>query len=84
MLAARGISMADASEGYRSVTATSTEGEAMTGPDDAFLAPDDALLDVPEASPPGTEAVEPPGSAVPPREDGVEDVGPVGGESERE
>jgi len=75
--------MADASEGYRSGTATSTEGEAMTGPDDAFLAPDDALLDVPEASPPGTEAVERPGSAVPPREDGVEDVGPAGGGPER-
>jgi hypothetical protein len=54
----------------------------MTGPDDAFLAPDDALLDVPEAPPPGTEAVERPGPAVSPREDGVEDVGPAGGESE--
>ena len=55
----------------------------MTGPDDAFLAPEDALLDVPEAPPPGTEAVERPVSAVPPREDGVEDVSPAGGESER-
>lgn len=55
----------------------------MTGPDDAFLAPDDALLDVPEAPPPGTEAVERPGPAVSPREDGVEDVGPAGGESDR-
>ena len=55
----------------------------MTGPDDAFLAPDDALLDVPEAPPPGTEAVERPGPAVSPREDGVEDVGPAGGQSER-
>ena len=56
----------------------------MTGPDDAFLAPDDALLDVPEAPPPGTESVERPIAAEPPREDGVEDVSPAGGEPERE
>ena len=54
----------------------------MTGPDDAFLAPDDALLDVPEDSAPGTDDVERPGPAVPPREDGVEDVGPAGGAPE--
>ena len=77
VLAVRGISMAAASGGTARTRAASTEGEAMTGPDDAFLAPDDALLEVPEAPPPGTEAVERPASA-------REDVGPAGGESEGE
>lgn len=55
----------------------------MTGPDDAFLAPDDALLDPDEEPGPGMADVERPGPAVPPREDGVEDVGPPGGDVER-
>jgi hypothetical protein len=50
----------------------------MTGPDDAFLAPDDALLD-PDEEPTGADDVERPAPGVPPREDGVEDVGPADG-----
>ena len=55
----------------------------MTGPDDAFLAPDDALLDPDEEPAPGMDDVERPGPAIPPREDGVEDVGPADGGAER-